>query len=64
MRERRRTLIAGAMLLVVAVFYDRPAPLVSIEADLADRAPVTAQTAVDLGLLGTVVLSWTVKRLN
>lgn len=64
MRERRRTLIAGAMLLLAAAWYDRPAPLVSIETDLADRAPTTAQAAINLGMLGTVVLSWTVQRLK
>ena len=64
MRDRRRTLIAGAMLLVAALWYDRPAPMVSIETDLAERAPATAQAAIDLGVLGTVVLSWTVQRLK
>lgn len=64
MRERRRTLIAAALLLVAAVGFDRATPLVSIETDLPTRAPTTAQAAVDLGVLGTVVLSWTLNNLN
>lgn len=64
MRERRRAFFAGAMLVVAVAWLDRAAPLVAIETDLPDRAPATAQAAVDLGLLGTVVLSWTVKTLR
>lgn len=64
MRERRRTLAAGLMLLLAVAWLDRAMPLVSIETDLADRAPATAQAAIDMGLLGTVVLSWTVKTLR
>lgn len=64
MRERRRALFAGAMLILAAAWLDRATPLVAIETDLANRAPTTAQAAVDLGVLGTVVLSWTFKRLN
>ena len=52
------------MLLVAATWFDRVTPLVAIETDRASRAPATAQAAVDLGVLGTVVLSWTVKKLR
>lgn len=64
MRERRRTLAAGLVLLLAGAWLDRATPLVTIETDLADRAPATAQAALDLGVLGTVVVSWTVKRLR
>ena len=64
MRDRRRALAVGALLILATAWIDRPAPLVSIETDLADRAPATAQAAVDLGILGTVVLSWTVETLR
>lgn len=64
MRERRRVLAIGALLLLIATWVERPAPLVSVSTDLAERAPTTAQAALDLGMLGTVVLSWTVQRLN
>lgn len=64
MRERRRALVAGALLLVAATWFDRPAPLIAIDTRLAERAPATAQAAVDLGLLGTFVISWTFGRLN
>lgn len=57
-------MIAGALLLVAVVGFDRATPLVSIETDLPARAPTTAQAAVDLGMLGTVVLSWTLSNLN
>ena len=64
MRERRRTLAAGLMLLLAAAWLDRATPLVTVETALTDRAPATAHAALDLGILGTVVLSWTVKRLR
>lgn len=63
MRERRRTLIA-ALALAAVLWLDRPAPLVSVAADLDGRVPATARAALDLGLLGTVALTWTVQRLR
>lgn len=64
MRERRRTLIAAALLLVAATGFDRATPLVSIDTGLPTQVPTTAKAAVDLGVLGTVVLSWTLNNLN
>lgn len=64
MKDRRRTIVAGLGLLAAAFALQNTSPLVTIEADVADRSPVTAQTAVDLGMLGTVVLSWTFKSLR
>lgn len=64
MRERRRAFVIFSLLVMAVAWLDRASPLIAVEGRLADRAPATVQTAVDLGVLGTVVLSWTIKRLN
>lgn len=62
MRERRIA-IAVIALLVLATAWDRqPTVDVALNPAVAPAA-VTAQTQVDLGVLGTIVLGWTAKRL-
>ncbi|MES2755695.1 MAG: hypothetical protein V4659_13650 [Pseudomonadota bacterium] len=64
MRERQKAMLAIVALLLVASAFHRPIATVAVDPNLADPAPTAAQAAVDLGVLGTVVLGWTAKKLR
>lgn len=63
MQERRRAILAIVAVLVAVAAFDRPIVAVSVATPNASPSPM-AQAAVNLGILGTVVLRWTARRLT
>ena len=63
MRERRLVIAALAFLLLAVAADRRPAFQIAVDAPLTEQLPGAAQAEVDLGVLGTVVLGWTARKL-